>query len=388
MKDKFKIVDNYITEENVKPHFEYIYIPTKIESHLTNFIVYDLETHNTNRARLYVFCFYRLSKLGGRYNRNLTSDEIDKCKKDTIAFDGDDCAENASDVCLKLKGEKYKDKKGKVLEYNLQLRAPNGSGSDTWIVSNSLSCDKIIVNIIKNGKGNIELKVFNGFIEKNRKEIPQYLHFRYSMTHLVYSLKKLGETFKLQKELLKTEMNHDEVDGINYEDEINEWLPYVKNDVLCTAFSYARYIKAMEEITGFSMKDCSSLGLKYFNSLRTEQDEPIYTYNDKYMRWFVRQAAYGGRVCAFNQYYKSKHCDDILKIISKELCVKGIVYDIIETYMEYKNEHFEIVEKEYENQFSDYRNENIEGKEKYINEKLSDLPIHQLIKQLKIVELL
>ena len=44
----------------------------KIDSHLTNFIVYDLETHNTDRARPYVFCFYRLSKLAGRYNRDLT----------------------------------------------------------------------------------------------------------------------------------------------------------------------------------------------------------------------------------------------------------------------------------------------------------------------------
>ena len=101
-------------------------------------------------------------------------------------------------------------------------------------------------------------------------------------------------------------MNHDEIDYNNYKDKINEWLPYGKNDVLCTAFSYASYIKAMEEITGFSMKDCLSLpglGLKDFNSLRTEEDEPIYTYNDKYMRWFVRQAVFGGRVCAFNQYY-------------------------------------------------------------------------------------
>ena len=60
----------------------------------------------------------------------------------------------------------------------------------------------------------------------------------------------------------------------------------------------------MEEITGSSLKDCLSLpglGMKYLNSLRTQQDEPIYTYNDKYSRHFVRQAAYGGRVCAFNQ---------------------------------------------------------------------------------------
>ena len=120
--------------------------------------------------------------------------------------------------------------------------------------------------------------------------------------------KKLGKTFKMPKELLKTEMDHDGIDENNCKDKKDEWLPYVKNDVLCTAYSYARYIKAMEEITGFSLKDCLSLpglGWKYFNSLRTE-DEPIYTYDDKYMRWFVRQSIKGGRVFAFNQYYKSK----------------------------------------------------------------------------------
>ena len=59
----------------------------------------------------------------------------------------------------------------------------------------------------------------------------------------------------------------------------------------------------MEEITGFGMKDCLSLpgsGWKFFISLRTE-DEPIYTYNDKYRRWFFRQSIKAGRVCAFNQ---------------------------------------------------------------------------------------
>ena len=38
----------------------------KTESHLTNFIVYDLETHFTDRARPYVFRFYRLSELAGK----------------------------------------------------------------------------------------------------------------------------------------------------------------------------------------------------------------------------------------------------------------------------------------------------------------------------------
>ena len=144
-----------------------------------------------------------------------------------------------------MKGEERK-VKNKIVEYNLQLHAHNGSGFDTWIILNNLPCDKQIVDIIENCKSIIELKVINGYIEKNRKQIPQYLHFRCSMTHLNYSLKKLGKTFKLQKELLKTELNHDEVDGDNYKSKTNEWLPYVKNDLLCTVFSYARYIKAME----------------------------------------------------------------------------------------------------------------------------------------------
>ena len=147
----------------------------------------------------------------------------------------------------------------------------------------------------------------------------------------------------------------------------------------------------MEEITGFSMKDCLSLpglGWKYFNSLGTEEDEPIYTYNVKYMRWFVRQSIKRGRVCSFNQYYKSEHYNDIKRILSKELCVKGNIYDNIEEYLRYKNKHYEIFEKEYESQFNDYRDEDVEEKEKYSNEKLSELRLHKIIKRIELVHLL
>ena len=139
------------------------------------------------------------------------------------------------DFCLKLKGDERRDKKGKDLKYNLQLHAHNVYDFDTWIVLNNIPCDKRVVNIIKNGKGVIKLEVFNGYIGKNKKQIPQYVHFRCGMTHLFYSFKKLGITFRLQKELLKTEMDLDEIDGSNYKDKKDEWLPYVKQDVLCTA---------------------------------------------------------------------------------------------------------------------------------------------------------
>ena len=117
-----------------------------------------------------MYFFYRLSKLAGRYNPDLTLDELEKCRKDTIALDGDNCVEKALDFCLKLKGEERK-VHNKIVEYNLQLHAHNGSGFDTWIFLNNLPFDKhILGNIIKNGIGIIELKVFNGYIQKNKKK--------------------------------------------------------------------------------------------------------------------------------------------------------------------------------------------------------------------------
>ena len=56
--------------------------------------------------------------------------------------------------------------------------------------------------------------------------------------------------------------------------------------------------------------------------------------------------------------------------------------------MKYKNKHFRTFEKEYESKFDDYRNEDVEEKEKYINEKLSNLRLHKLIQQTKLIELL
>ena len=37
LKDNVKIVNNYITDENVFSHFKYEFIPKKIDSHLTKF---------------------------------------------------------------------------------------------------------------------------------------------------------------------------------------------------------------------------------------------------------------------------------------------------------------------------------------------------------------
>ena len=101
----------------------------------------------------------------------------------------------------------------------MQLHAHNGSSFDTWIKVYNLPCDKHFTDIIKNAKIIISLGVFNGYIQKGKRQFPQKLIFKCGMPHLNYSFKKLGKTFKLQKELLKTEMNHDKLYSDTWKDE-------------------------------------------------------------------------------------------------------------------------------------------------------------------------
>ena len=106
------------------------------------------------------------------------------------------------------------------------------------------------------------------------------------------------------------------------------------------------------------------------------------------MRWFVRKSIKGGQVCAFNQNYKSKTCcDEKIKLTSEELNVKGKNYGIVEAYLSYKNIYLKIFGKENENQLNDYRDRDLDEKREY-QKKLSQLPIHQLLKQVKLDEIL
>ena len=52
-------------------------------------------------------------------------------------------------------------------------------------------------------------------------------------------------------------MDDDEVYDDTWEKE-NELLLYLKNDVLSTAFFYARYSRGMEESSGVHLKNCST----------------------------------------------------------------------------------------------------------------------------------
>ena len=108
LKDNFRVVDNVISDKHVKSFIKYEYKPKKVQSQLTNVVVYDIETFSTIKCVPYANCFYRLSKISGKYYRDISEKEYQKCLNDCIVFKGLDNINKMLDYVLQLKGEPKK----------------------------------------------------------------------------------------------------------------------------------------------------------------------------------------------------------------------------------------------------------------------------------------
>ena len=111
LKDNFKVVDNVISEKHVKSFIKYEYNPKKVKSPLTNIVVYDLETFDKIRAVPYCSCIYKLSKISGKYQRDISEQDYQKCLNDCVVFKGTDCINEMLDHVLSFKGEPKRNQK-------------------------------------------------------------------------------------------------------------------------------------------------------------------------------------------------------------------------------------------------------------------------------------
>ena len=173
LKDNFRVVDNVISDKHVKSYIKYEYKPKKVQSQLTNMLVYDIETFSTIKYVPYANCIYRLSKISGEYYRDISEKEYQKCLNDCIVFKGLDNFNKMLDYVLQFKGEP-KRINNKNVKYNLYLIAHKGSGFDSYVVLNNLPQWRTF-RLIKNGSGIVSLQIFNGYVDPVKK-IPQYVH--------------------------------------------------------------------------------------------------------------------------------------------------------------------------------------------------------------------
>ena len=175
LKDNFKIVDDVVSDnKHVKSFIKYEYNPKKVNSPLTNIKVYDLETFNKDRAVPYCSCKYKLSKISGKYHRDISEQGCQKCLNDCVVFKGTDCINEKLDDVLSFKGEPKK-VGNEIVEYSVYLIAHKGSVFDSYVVINNLPQWRSIVETVKNGAGIISHKIFNCYVDQNKKYLNMYI---------------------------------------------------------------------------------------------------------------------------------------------------------------------------------------------------------------------
>ena len=361
----FRYVKNETNENKLKRRIRYRFPKLETIDQLENVFVFDLETHNDEEfAETYAAGLYDVNRLRDKWDRDLTGDELVLEKQNVTVFDASkgNCVMNM----LKYISENYEgdertciDKDGDeiVSSYRLLLVAHNSSGFDSWVVLNSSIKEITDLKIIKTARGLISLSFRCGVKIVNTVEVPQYVKFTCSKSHIKGSLENIGKEYGLQPELLEGEIEHSGIKKNSFVALKHIWEPYLKLDVLCLAFIYARHSMEMQKMPGFGIKDClteASLGWKCFGTYNKNKE--FYTFNDKYVRDFIRKSIKGGRVGAFIRYFESKQCEEILNIIKNHLKLNNNeISNIVDEYLKFINIKREEYKLKFENGEKDYQ---------------------------------
>ena len=95
----------------------------------------------------------------------------------------------------------------------------------------------------------------------------------------------------MRRKLINLEIAHEGLYEDIPENLIEQWMPYVANEIIASAFVYAIYTMHIAKLTGVRMKEFLSLSVLrwiFFRSIRSKDGEPKYTHKDKSLRHFVR----------------------------------------------------------------------------------------------------
>ena len=389
----FKYVKSNINEKILKQRILYRFPKHEIIDQLENVFVFELETHNDQEfAEVYAVGLYDVNRLKDCWYRDLNNNELIIERKNVTVFD----SSNGNCIMTMLKyisknydGDErtYIDKDGDeiISSYRLLLVAHYSSGFDSWVVLNSSIKEITDLKIIKTARGLISLSFRCGVKIVNKCEVPQYVKFTCSKSHIKGSFKKIGKEYGLQPELFKGEIEHSVINKNNFVELRHIWEPHLISDVLCLAFIYARHSMEMQKMTGFGIKDClteATSGWKCFGTYN--KDREFYLFNDKYVGSFIRKSIKGGRCGAFIRYFESNQCENILNTIKNYLKIDdNEISKIIDEYLKYIITKPEEYTLEFENGEKDYRKINNKELDKFLERKLGELNISNELQKIK-----
>ena len=124
----------------------------------------------------------------------------------------------------------YIDREGDemVSSNRILLLAHKASGFDSRVVLNSLDREIKHLKIKETARGLKSLSFRCGVKIVNSVDIPQYVKFTCTPSHISSSLDKIGIENGLQPELLKGEINHPEITKCKNNELRRIWEPYPK----------------------------------------------------------------------------------------------------------------------------------------------------------------
>ena len=142
------------------------------------------------------------------------------------------------------------DKRGDEIlsSYRIILIAHDSSCFDNWVVLNSFDKEITLLKNIRVARGLISLSFWCGVKIVNTVEIPQYVKYTCTISHISCSY-KIGREYGLQTGLLEEENSHSEITKDLYHELRHFWEPYLKSDVSCLAVIYAGLALKMQKIT-------------------------------------------------------------------------------------------------------------------------------------------
>ena len=112
----------------------------------------------------------------------------------------------------------------------------------------------------------------------------------------------------------------------------------------------------LQKMSGFGFKDClteANLGWKCFGTYN--KDREFYTFNDEYVRVFLRRSIKGGRVAALNRYFESNQCEERLNTIKKPFKNDNENSKIVDEYLKCINTKRDEFKLKFEKGEQDYR---------------------------------
>ena len=147
-------------------------------------------------------------------------------------------------------------------------------------------------------------------------EVPQNVKLTCTKSQIEGSLVRICREYGLQPGRLKGKVEHLVFIKSNFAGLRQSWEPYLKLEVLCSAFMYSRHSMEIQNMSGFGIKDCLTEA-SFFGSVfgQKNKDREFYTFNNKYVRNFLCRSIKWGRVNALIGYFESNQSDELLNTI-------------------------------------------------------------------------